>query len=1587
MSIRKTTNNLPFYIAGIGASAGGLEVLQKLLLNLPADIDNVAFVVAQHLSPSYKSMLADTLRRQTSLKVVEVTNSVVIKKRTVYITPANSEIIIKNGKLQLSAPIRTSAARPSIDNLFVSIAKEQHKKAIGIVLSGSGIDGAKGIQMIKDAGGFTFAQEPGSAKYDSMPLAAIETGKVDFVLTPEKIGLQLKALIKSRGKIVSKTVTEKSGNGFNLIIEALAKKTGTDFTNYKLNTLYRRITKRLAQLKIETPQQYLSYLEKTPEEVDHLFYTVLIGLTGFFRDAEVFKSLDKVLAAIIGSRSVHDPIRVWVVGCATGEEAYSVAISVAAIQKAKGVYQSVQIIATDINDHSLEIARKGVYAKKNLQHLPVEILRNYFTSLNGNYVISKAIRSMVLFSKHDLSNNPPFLKLDLIVCRNLLIYFNSRLQNHVFPVFHSALLSNGYLLLGKSESVGHFNNLFSVVDRTAKIYQRKATAHMPKVQYAPFKLSEKFTPATKTEISVPELVKENLFRVFEWPYVVVTDTMELQEIHGDVSMYLGLKPGQMNASLVKLAHKDLKIELRSVVNKCIISNKEVKGTIKKIEISGKDYYVKITVYPLGLPDRPDKFYMVIFEALKNIKTGKPTRFIPSGKNDAGRIAELELELESLKEDLQTYVERLENTNAELQSTNEEFQAANEELKISNEELETTNEELQSANEEINIAYTELKEANEALEIHDAALRKSEANVNALLSNTLQAFVLLDAQYKILAFNSVAHNTFKNIFGKKIEVGDSFKHLISHDMSHYFFDEIEQAFKGKVVISEKEIKTPKGKSFGFIISCAPVLDEDKKVQALSFSLLDITELKATKTELIKSQELINSVFHTADIGIAVVDENGKYVKTNDGYNKLFGYAKGEMEGKYYHISIPPGMKKESMELFDRLLAGNKEDGDRIAKKKNGELLTVYRTSSLINNKDGSKYLVVTARDISETKKYQHLLQNTETMMHMAGWEMDPVTEKMTCTEEFFNIIEMSKEHFNDISFDEMVEQLVLPDSLSTARKMKYEAIKLGKNVDFEIPIITPNQRKKWIRITCAPERVKSTIVGLSGIIHDITLKKKAELQLERLSLVASKTNNAVFITDEFGRTVWVNESVEKMTGYLIDEMLGKKPGAILQGPGTDKMTVSRISERLKQQLPVSEVIKNYKKDGTPFWINMDIAPVIDNNKLVNFIGIGVDITELIKAKEEQQLKESLMQQQKIFNAIANKFPDGIIGVLDNRFHYVFVGGSEIKKLGLTEKDFKNQHIFDHLSEESNTEAEPFLKRAFAGERVIFEVEMKGQIYLINAVPLSGGEYNEPQILVVLYNITNRKKVEKDLEKALEKERELSELKSRFISMASHEFRTPLSTVLSSAYLIEKYSRTAEQAKREKHLQHIVSSVNMLTDILNDFLSVGKIEEGKIQLKLSRFHIDELVKSITGELKNILKRQQKIKFHHLGNPEVAMDISLLKHIIINLISNASKFSPEGSIIEIKTKNQQEKLVFSIKDNGIGISKEDQQHLMQRFFRGANASNIQGTGLGLHIVSKYAELMNGVVECKSELEKGTEFKITFNNKIPGYEKDFAH
>jgi len=706
-------------VVGIGASAGGFEAIQKLLSNLEPHSD-LAFIIAQHLDPSQPSLIVNLLSKSTQIPIKEAQDGEYIELNTIYICPPNKNITVVKNTIMLTPPASKIFPKPSIDTFFASLARDKEENAIGIILSGSGSDGALGIKAIKNAGGITIVQDEKSAKYASMPRASIQTGLVDAILLPATIGREIQSIISAPNIFF---VNEDAPKQLDTIYDILIERSDTDFTDYKINTIQRRIHRRMAVNKINNLTEYVEYLKNSNKESKLLYKDLLVIVTSFFRDEEAFESLRSVVADIVTSKHGGESIRIWIPGCATGEEVFSIAMLLhqELLKQEKISIVKVQIFATDISKEAITQARSAKYFKEEVFHIPHALVDNYLIAKDDYYEISKNIRDMVVFSQHDLIKDPPFINLDMLSCRNLLIYFNSTLQKRLFAVFHHALRPKGYLFLGKSESTSGLTNIFATIDSKWKIFQRKETLSAPNLdflQYYPkrypssVKVTEpKLKPVLDKEQIMLNAISVSITRFFAKNYLIIDKDNAIIYTHGEIKQYFDIPLGKMTNDILAFATEEIRIDLRAAIYKSRREQQAITHKISSSAQSNQKYY--ITVLPMPSSDYFYEALLIMFSEVQN-----DSGYTPSSNtllNNEDREA-LEHELMVIKERLQTTIEELETTNEELQSTNEELQSSNEELRSTNEELETSNEELQSSNEELSTVNDELE-----LKTHDLRL--------------------------------------------------------------------------------------------------------------------------------------------------------------------------------------------------------------------------------------------------------------------------------------------------------------------------------------------------------------------------------------------------------------------------------------------------------------------------------------------------------------------------------------------------------------------------------------------------------------------------------------------------------------------------------------------------------------------------------------------------------------------------------------------------------------------------------------------------------------------------------------------------
>ncbi len=756
-------------VVGIGSSAGGLEALQIVLAKIYS-VENCAFIIAQHLSPTHKSMMTDLLSRITEIPVVEIKSGIKIKKNTIYMTPENSDVYVAAGKIFLTNIEQTYGPKPSINYFFNSLAEAFGSKAMGIILSGTGSDGAFGIRAIKANGGITIAQSPATAKYDGMPVSAINTGKVDLVVSVDNISDELHRIVHNLETGVVENINESiTAQMYQIIFD----EKGVDFSQYKKSTLVRRIQRRLATLKITSLAEYVQHLRENNEEISNLYNDILIGVTEFFRDNDVFEKAKEYIQTLIEKKEQGEEIRLWCIGCSTGEEAYSLAILLHEILEDKIGKYKIKIFATDIDDEALKIARTGIYAETSLVNMKKEYRDRYFTIAKNQFEIKKSIRELVIFSRHNITSDSPFLRIDYISCRNMLIYFNQNLQDRFFPIVHYALKENGLLTLGLSESLGNHLELFIPLEKKHNIYKAQFTGikEAPKLYNykAPICSFEEIKPRIKKEKEelLEESIVEGVLGLMLNQCALINSSHDIVYVKGKIS-YIEQPQGIATNNIFKCINQDLSLELRTALNEAIKTKTMQSTPVINIMLHESiERYVKINVIPVKNENNADYFYALFFqnEQLENING-----FVLEGKSENETIEKLKLELVRTKAHLQNVIEELETSYEEMQSLNEELSSSNEELQSSNEELETTNEELQSTNEELQTAYSELKiiyddkedkskklqEVTQNLQVGQEAMKKQQKLTDTLIESVPVGIIMLDEDGRLSIMNQNAN---------------------------------------------------------------------------------------------------------------------------------------------------------------------------------------------------------------------------------------------------------------------------------------------------------------------------------------------------------------------------------------------------------------------------------------------------------------------------------------------------------------------------------------------------------------------------------------------------------------------------------------------------------------------------------------------------------------------------------------------------------------------------------------------------------------------------------------------------------------
>ena len=1598
------------YIVAIGASAGGLEAIHQFFDHMPANA-SFSFVVIQHLSSDYKSLLVELVGKHTHMKVFEAADDMAVQQDCVYIIPNNKLMTVSRGRLKLTEKSLVKAPNTAIDHFLHTLAKDKKEKAIAIILSGTGTDGTRGIQAIKDYGGMVIVQEPSTAKFDGMPNSAIASGHTDFILSPAEMSVELFNYVKEEpvkvlenGKINEALLDE--------IFTFVHQQSGNDFNLYKTPTIIRRIGRRMNENNIKSLDAYVDFLKENTGEVKILGQDFLIGVTKFFRDTAAFELFSEQLEEVIERKTHGDTLKIWVCACSTGQEAYTVAVLAADAVKRSRKRIDIKVFATDIDDKSIEIASKNQYPPNISKEIPESLFRNYFVQDGNFYGVIPEIRKMVVFAKHDVIKSPPFIKNDMVTCRNMLIYVNSVLQEKILSIFHFSLVQEGYLFLGSSETVSSLKEGFTEISGKWKFYQKTGT-----INYASYNtyntgarsLVDKTKKPNLSELAMSPIEKSfNSFLTRDLGYagVYVDKSCIMQDAVGDYRRYLSLPDEKIELNILKMVPKEVSVILNTALRtawkeKEITHLKRVRFHMDRVET-----YLNISVKP---PDQENGvgFTLIVFgeSTLETIpeKDDRGMSGISDGKQDE-YIFELEAELNETRNNLQLAVEEMETTNEELQSTNEEMLSANEELQSSNEELQSLNEELHTLNTEHQIKIKELVDLNDDL---DNYFRSTDIG---------QIFV--DAGMYIRKFNPAAISMVNLIAA---DIGRSIEQISNNIKADNLNGDIQQVLETGQVI-EKEVQIRNGDSS--LMKIMPYVRKDRKTDGVVITFVNISKLTElnniitgvfnaslngvlafrsvrNKQHFITDFECIS--FNNAALNILKKDE--KELSKAMILEQLPEIADSQLMERYINVVEKGGQLQVELKLNEKtwleLVAVKMSDGfaatitditrqkisEEKLKKNYNELLGTRENLKLLNSELEIKVRERTMRLSESENRFNLVSQATNDTI----WDWNLAENTMWRSANFSNMYGYGKDPVNEnIGF---YFELIHPDERNAVKKGVYDAINNGdtqwtaqyrlRKADGEYATIL-DRGSILTDENEIPYRMVGSMLDISVLIDTETRLSSTERKFRKI--FDSNVIGMLFSNIDSGRIENANHIFLDMLGYTMEDF---EQGNINWKDITPEafMPVSNVSAQLlKTQGYCEPFEKQYlHKNGTPVDVLVGSA-ILDDDNFREAVTYVIDIsTQKENEKRRSELQELIKKQQDEFYSIFKKAPalisirrgKNLVYEFVNEAFIQFDGGYEfIGKEKLREGSQLDSEELKGFEQQVMATGETFVANSYKLLHQDSETgEMKDSWFDIIINPVYSAEGIIDGISFFGFEVT-------DLMIAQQTTKDLMYKKDEFMSIASHELKTPITTI--KGYL--QFALKMAEQEKFGHIFGFIDKANKqvakLTTLVDDLLDVTKIQAGKMNFTFSTFNIQEVIEDAVDGIQGNLGGQTIIQ--DIEDFELTADKNRIEQVVTNFISNGLKYSPKGKEIVIRARKiEGDKLRVSVKDQGIGIPKDKAEFIFNRFFRVEESSNMfSGLGLGLYISAEIIHRHLGKIGVDSEVNVGSDFwfEIPVNQSAPG-------
>ncbi len=1570
--------NLP--VVGIGASAGGLEALRALLRALPHET-GMAFVIVQHLAPDHASSLTEILARSTRMPVCEVRDEPAVEPNHVYVIPPGRDMIISGGKLLL-LPQERNAVRRGIDQFFRSLAEDSGHQAIGVVLSGSASDGTLGLEVIKAEGGVTFAQDA-SAQHDSMPKSAVASGCVDFVLSPEGIAVEIARI--ARHPYIAGTEEEEEEEsrdgepGHGRIAEIVRRATGVDFTHYKANTMQRRIQRRMMVHKIETLAEYEDHLQTTPGEVEALYQDVLINVTSFFRDADAFEVLaKKIFPKVLADRTRHDPVRIWTLGCSTGEEAYSLAILFAECAEEANSTAPLQMFASDLNAACIEKARMGRYPRSIAADVTPERLLKFFTEEDGHYRVSKSIRERVVFSRHNVLADPPFSRVDFISCRNLLIYLEPVLQQKVMPLLHYALKPGGHLWLGSSESLGNSRALFETEDARQKIFARKAGPTPPGAGFRPAQSMTPFPPSSQGPRETPATqlhrdAERVLLAKYAPPGVVVNASLEVVQFRGDTGAYLAPAPGIASHGLLKMLREGLLVPVRTALARVELEGCAVREEGARVKCSDGHCELAIEVIPLKANAGREAGLVILFDE-RPPPPGTPrpkSRIRKAAPEDEGENARLTQELAVTREYLQSVIEEQDAVNEELQSANEEAQSANEEMQSVNEELETSKEEIQSSNEELATVNDELNNRN-------GELNRINNDLTNVLASTQLSIVIVARDLRLRRFTPMAEKVL-NLSG-----GDVGRPLSDIKLSLTIPDLVPLLREVIDALSPREREVQDARGRWFSLRARPYLTHDNKVDGAVVTLVDVDTLR-------RARDYAQSIVANVPGPFLVLDAALRVKSASRAFYGHFHVAPGQTEGhRLYDLGNRQWDIPALRTLLEEVLPQEHEVVDyevRHTFAAIGPRTMLLNARRLAQAPDEEPLILLSIDDITAREAAAAALHHSELRFRTAVstvssliWTNNAGGKMEGEQPGWGNFTGQTQEEYQGCGW----AQAVHPEDAQPTIDAWNQAVAEKRMFVFEHRVRRADGEWRLCSIRAVPVLGDDgAILEWVGVHTDITERHRSQETLraseERLRAFVTASSDVVFrMSADWsemgpldGRN-FIPDSAGPSRTWLEDNIF----------PDDRPQVLAAIREAIRTKTIFALEHRVRRADGTAGWTVSKAVPLFDTrSEITGWFGSASDVTERHEAEAALRASEARKE------AILSSALDAII-TMDHAGRLVEFNPAAERIFGHTRESVLGRPLADviipeRLRESHNRGLQHYLATGI-GPVLHKQIELP-------ALRADGTEFSAelaiiaipgiapPVFTAFLRDVTARKELEASLHARAGELAQADRSKNEFLAMLAHELRNPLAPLRNAAGILETPGASGDEHAQAHRI--VGRSIENMSRMIEDLLDVSRITEGKIELRREQVNLEAILTGAASLVRSgCAARRQELTVTLPHEPVyIHADATRLEQVFGNLLGNACKYSGNDTHILLTAERSPgsgpPEVIIRVSDDGAGIAAELLPRIFDLFVQASHTLDRShgGLGIGLTIVQRLVKLHGGSIAAHSEgAGKGAEFIV---------------